>query len=240
MGRLLAGADRCKGEWVVAGIGDDGTYTVDVVAHIETLWRAFGDAELILLDVPIGLLDRGPDERLCDTAARRVLGERRSSVFPAPCRQALTAASYNDACAVNEQATGRQLSKQSWAIVPVIREVDEFLSQHHEARQRIREMHPEVCFWGLACGQPLQHYKKTEEGFHERLDLLAHYYPHAEEVVRRAMAKYQTGLAARDDIVDALAGAVTALAGEAGLATLPDVPDTDGMGLRMEMVYRRF
>ncbi|MEW6348758.1 MAG: DUF429 domain-containing protein [Thermodesulfobacteriota bacterium] len=40
------------------------------------------------VDIPIGLRDHGP-ERSCDLEARRLLGIRRSSVFPVPCRSAV-------------------------------------------------------------------------------------------------------------------------------------------------------
>jgi predicted RNase H-like nuclease len=44
------------------------------------------------IDIPIGLTASGP--RSCDLEARRLLGPRRSSVFPAPAREVLRAWSY--------------------------------------------------------------------------------------------------------------------------------------------------
>ena len=66
------------------------------------------DANSVLIDIPIGLLDKGPDERSCDKAARKLLGKRASSVFPAPARQALDASDYQAALAVNRESTANQ------------------------------------------------------------------------------------------------------------------------------------
>ena len=54
------------------------------------------DLSLIVIDVPIGLLHAG--ERECDRAARKLIGKRRSSVFPAPIRAMLDAETYEEAC----------------------------------------------------------------------------------------------------------------------------------------------
>jgi predicted RNase H-like nuclease len=52
--------------------------------------------------------------------------------------------------------------------------------------------------------------------------------------VARAHRKTVLG---QDDVIDALAGAVTARLGASGLKTLPATPERDGRGLRMEIVY---
>ena len=40
-----------------------------------------------------------------------------------------------------------------------------------------------------------------------------------------------------DDVIDALAGAVTGLVGVTRLRTLPETPERDARNLRMEIVY---
>jgi predicted RNase H-like nuclease len=73
-------------------------------------------AEVICVDIPVGLLD-GPGQRPCDTAARRLLGRpRASSVFPPPCRPALTAGDYETACEQNFRVCGRRISRQAYNI----------------------------------------------------------------------------------------------------------------------------
>jgi predicted RNase H-like nuclease len=40
------------------------------------------------------------------------------------------------------------------------------------ARLKVREMHPEVCFWGLSEGNPMRHAKGTRDGVEERIAVL--------------------------------------------------------------------
>lgn len=235
---MVIGADRCKAGWFIVQLADDGSWSIDLVFTTDELWRKYRHASLILLDVPIGLRETGTVERLCDLAARRALGPRASSVFPAPCRQALMSESYEEGSRTNWQISGRRLSKQSWAITPVIREVDELLFTIPAARSVIREMHPELCFWGLGGMRPMAHPKKTEQGYQERLTVLQDHYPAAESIIMQALNNYPKRLVSRDDIVDALVGAITAGGGAGALATLPEIPEIDPRGLPMEMIYQ--
>jgi predicted RNase H-like nuclease len=234
---MFVGADRCKAGWI-AVVFDGDHWTVDVHLTTTALWRAYSHAGLILLDIPIGLRDSGSIERACDLAARRAIMPRHNSVFPAPCRQALTVLTYGEASNINDQITGRKLSKQSFAIMPTIREVDDLLASEPSARLTIREMHPEVCFWGLAGKRPMQHYKKDEAGFEERLEVLTNFYSPSADLIQHALTHFRSSILSRNDVVDALVGAITASAGSTHLYTLPDVPECDSRGLPMEMVYR--
>jgi len=63
--------------------------SVELVSLTTCLRERPPDLAGIAIDIPIGLLE-GP--RVCDKAARKLLGQPRgSSVFPAPCRPALEA-----------------------------------------------------------------------------------------------------------------------------------------------------
>lgn len=199
---------------------------------IDELWWAYRQAEIILIDMPIGLPDAAP--RPVDAAAWAVLGVRRSSVFAVPVRRAVYAESYQQGCEINQQATGKKFSKQLWNITPKIREVDKLLQADDHARQVIKESHPEVVFTMLN-GQPMQHNKKTAEGFAERLMVLHRFKPEAENIIQRGMTAYKRGDVARDDLVDALVLAVAAESGN--FKTLPPVPSHDSTGLPMQIVY---
>ncbi len=61
-------------------------------------------------------------------------------------------------------------------------------------------------------------------------------YGECDECVKEALLKHEGG-AARDDILDALAAAVTARFGFNALKTLPEAPERDEEGLPMEMVH---
>ena len=60
---------------------------------------AFEDAVRIAIDVPMGVENiTTPLGRGCDTALRRELGQRQSSVFAVPARAALAETDYRLAC----------------------------------------------------------------------------------------------------------------------------------------------
>jgi len=64
--------------------------------------------------------------------------------------------------------TCRRLSKQTYSIIPKIREVDEYLIKHPEMQGRLSETHPEVCFWALS-DNAMKFSKKRRAGREERL-----------------------------------------------------------------------
>jgi predicted RNase H-like nuclease len=217
-------------------LSEEGHWEADVFENISGLWERCGGAALLLIDIPIGLPDKGPLERACDREARHVLGRRRSSVFRVPCRAATQARSYEQAKQADKDRTGKKLSIQVWRIVPKIRDVDEFLAGNGWARGRIRETHPELCFWALNGGRAMAFNKKTEQGFQERMDVLRRVCQETEQIVSYAMTKFE-GKVRRDDILDALGAAVTAFSGKDKLRSIPEKPQQDSRGLPMEMVY---
>lgn len=229
------GIDGCKGGWLVAALDDDGGKAFFTLREIAELSSYLAAAEVVLLDIPIGLRGRHPEGRLCDSMAREVLKPiRSSSVFPAPSRCALAAEAYEEASQRNYACTGKKLTRQTFAILPKIREVDDFL-RRTEAHGKVREMHPEVCFWALNNARSMNHRKKSVEGYEERVLLLSRFLPGAGEFVEGALKEHGRAGAGRDDIVDALVGAVTARLGD--LRCLPEAPETDDEGLPMEIVY---
>jgi predicted RNase H-like nuclease len=160
-------------------------------------------------------------------------------VFPAPCRPAIYAPSYEAASQLNLELTRkRRLSRQTWAIYNKIREVDELLLGQEAARSNIREIHPEVCFGGLA-GHAMRYPKRLPEGFAERRRVLQSAYPFADSIFLDALPYLKNRGVARDDVLDALSAAITARLARSRLMSLPDVPEIDTHGLRMEMVYHQ-
>jgi len=194
--------------------------------------------KIVAIDMPIGLLDAPrPGGRPCDTAARRELGPRGSSVFSPPSRAVLGARSF-------AETRGFGLSLQAFHLLPKIREVDAALTP---ARQRTaREVHPELVFRRLA-GRPSKHAKRTPEGLRERLAILradgrstppgSRRLDVASLDRLRADTPRPEGVTfARDDLVDALALAVAAEDIAAGRSRRrPDRPARDARGLRMEI-----
>ena len=233
---MFVGVDGCRAGWLAIALEAKGSWQVNIFPDVSSLWDHHRGTSLILIDIPIGLKAEGKAERRCDPVARKLLGPRRSSVFPAPCREAIYALSYEEACDVNQRLTGKRLSVENWNIIPKIREMDCLLSDDTSARGRIREIHPELCFRGLA-DRPMQHAKKRNEGLSERTHLLQSLYPQTVDVIAHTLSTYRRKDVVRDDILDALAAAVTGLMGRQNLVSIPQEPEFDERGLRMEMVY---
>ncbi|MGH9379925.1 MAG: DUF429 domain-containing protein [Thermoanaerobaculia bacterium] len=234
--KTVVGVDGCRFGWIAVALSPGEACEVRVLPDIHdvVIWR---DDGVVLIDVPIGLRDSGPEPRACDVAARRVLGSpRSSSVFPPPCRAALVASCWEEASTINERRTGRRLSRQSWAIAGKIHEVDQFLREDPQRQVFLREAHPEVLFWALNDRRPVFSKKKRVHGRNERLDILTRHWPEVEAVFHRERRGIRSRGAAADDLLDALA-AVTAWRACGGrLSTLPEVPEMDAAGLRMEIV----
>jgi len=233
---IAIGIDGCKAGWFYFRFDGEAISFGVTKTLAEILADVVDDDACILVDMPIGLLESGKTERQCDLAAREALSPgRASSVFPAPCRQALKAPCYEEGSEINERKLGRKLSKQSWALVPKIRELDELLASSEFARAAMRETHPEVCFWGL-LGGPMEYSKRTRDGFVDRMRLLKLIEPAAEEMIAAAFLVHGGFDAGRDDVVDAFIAAVCARAA-ANLRTLPEEPKLDKRGLPMEICY---
>ena len=218
---MIVGVDGCRGGWLVAVDHGDGTTEVSVRA-------TFGDvlalgAAVVAVDIPIGLPAVGP--RTCDVAARRRLGRRGSSVFPAPVRAVLGAADHAEAVARSRAASGRGISVQAWNLVPKIVEVDERVAPG----DAVAEVHPELSFATLAGG-PLASRKREAAGRAERLALLRDAFP---DVAERLAAR-PPGCAA-DDVLDAYATLWTARRITAGDAESLGGGERDERGLLMSI-----
>jgi predicted RNase H-like nuclease len=226
------GVDGCTGGWIAASRDAHGAIRCRRVETLELLFAGSTRPRVVAVDVPIGLLARGARE--CDVQARRLLGARRSSVFPAPIRPTLIATSHADASHIRHRIEGKRVSIQAWAITPKIVEVDRFLRTDPLRRQVVREVHPEVSFLFLNGGRPMRFGKKTRDGQAERLAALQKCYGRPIDGALADRAKL--GCHA-DDIVDALVALWTAERIDAGAAiSIPAKPPRDAYGLRMEMM----
>jgi predicted RNase H-like nuclease len=190
----------------------------------------------ILVDIPIGLPNVDQTPRICDVEARKMLGIRRSSVFPAPIREILYSKNYEEANIGSKRLTGKGISKQTYGIIPKIFEVDEILKSNPNSSKIINEAHPEVCFLSLASGIPMKHNKKTQDGFKERIEILKKYWQPAEDAIAQAFLWYSGYRVARDDIVDALVLAIVATHSHKNLISIPQKPPVDDFGLPMQMI----
>jgi len=229
------GIDGCKAGWFYVWLDDRQSYGFGILETIDALTGLVDCTGTVLIDMPIGLKETGPQERRCDKAARQLLKNRASSIFPAPCRQSLRADDYLSASDTNFTVTGRRLSKQTYFIMPKIRELDHFMGA--EGKQLdIHEFHPELGFLALNRFAPLKFSKKTGAGQQKRQHILSRYIPSAGAIIALAKNRFLRRQAGMDDILDAFCGAVTA-AFRDHLIFLPAVPDIDPRGLDMQIVY---
>lgn len=221
---LVLGADGCRGGGWVIGLldGEDELHwewAADTAALVAVAEEYAADA--VALDVPIGLPALGAI-RQCDALARRRLGGRASSVFAAPPREVLAAASYAEA-----RAMAPSLSAQAFGLVPRIREVDEVLRELGSgAHKRFFEAHPETAFAAMAAGRLVLAPKKTAAGALQRLALI--------EELAQVPVDVPPG-ASLDDALDALANAFVARRWAEGSADVLG-GEVDALGLPMRIV----
>jgi predicted RNase H-like nuclease len=225
----VAGVDGCPGGWLAV--------VVDLAAR-RGEWVLAPDATTVLglvrehdlaalaIDIPIGL--PAADRRPADALARARLGARGCCVYPAPPRAVTRIGEYRAANARSRELTGKGLSKQAFYLGERIADVDDVITPDDQAR--VVECHPELSFAELA-GAPLVS-KKTAAGRGERRELLATWLADTERLLD-AVPRPATAA----DAADALACAWTAERWARGIASrLPEVPDHDERGLRMEIV----
>lgn len=244
---LYIGIDGCKEAWIAA-ILENGKLRIEKHKTIDDIMQAYPHPDVCLIDMAIGLPDRDHKDLRPDRVARRELGKKGSSVFPVPSREAVQVkAAGRDPKEVqaeqketNRNSLGVSLSQQTLAIIPKIKELDDFLEAHAEYRNVLVESHPEVCFKRLK-GEVLYSKKSKKDGREERIKVLRD-----DGVIDESfdVRKLATDCKCKpDDILDAIVLAVTARMKAQGMCdTLsankanPSNPPTDARGLRMQMV----
>lgn len=228
---ISIGIDGCKGGWIAAVIrgGEPKLHRFDTLGEIAGAFPL----EYCLIDMVIGLQGNENQVRP-DKAAREILKGRASTVFPAPCRKAVYGETKEERLKSNEEVLHKKFTSQTDAIIPKMREVDEFLQQNPEYKNRLQESHPEVCFARLNGGV-LTTSKHDAEGIRERASVIAGYLPDVtEEWVQDAAKRMKCNA---DDITDSICLAVTAnLLAQDKTETIPENPTTDDTGLLMQMV----
>jgi len=150
------------------------------------------------VDIPLGL-PVGAGRRACDDETARALGRARSSVFPAPPREVLSAATHPEACTVARRLTGRAISLQSFHIGPKILDWDAVAARP----DHVVEVHPELALRRIAPDVVFAP-KRSARGAGQRIAALARWID-----APAAPAELPAG-ARLDDVLDALAAAWSA------------------------------
>lgn len=226
------GVDGCKGGWIAA-ILKQGKLIIEKYSSLNKIIQVYPDFDEFLIDMVIGLPSTKGHIRP-DTYARKIINERTSTIFPAPCRQAVYANSVAEAYDQNERVLGKKFTPLTVGIIPKMRELDSFFQANSEYKNVIKESHPEVCFARLN-GRTVLTKKPEIDGMEERINILSSYIP---DLTLNKVAVHAKNLKCNiDDIVDAVCLAVTAnITNQGDYEIIPENPMSDETGLLMQMV----
>lgn len=99
------------------------------------------------------------------------------------------------------------------------------------------ESHPELVFWFLNGKKDLINNKKSNDGILERLNILSKYDSRVFEIYNLALRKYLRKDVKKDDIIDAIALALSAYLSNNNLKGIPIKPEKDNFEIEMKIVY---
>jgi predicted RNase H-like nuclease len=222
--RPLCGVEPTPGGWLVVpgklqGISlfPDVALVMPVLIDVLDYRPPF---EIIALHSPIGLpSDHVKGGRACDVEARKLLGQRRGAAIMSPPKRSMLD---------DEKQEG--MSAVVRALLPRIREVQRDVASYHQ--RTVYEVHPELGFYQLNEDKPLRYGKRTQAGMAERTQLLADRMPGLERVL-----EYRPEGVTVPRLLDACINLWTARRIAARAVTrLPEVPEWNEDGLRMELV----
>jgi predicted RNase H-like nuclease len=228
--KLLAGVEPCTGGWLVVTGRLQGTNLAPQQPEVFPTLIDVLDYKpaftIIALHAPVGLPE-GPGGRAADRAARAVLGPRRAPavVFP-PARAALEAKTFEEAKELDPK-----INTVTWRLIRRMAESAAELAPYWQ--RTVFEVNPELAFYGLNGDEPLRFAKRSIVGAKERRVLLEERFPGIDVTLDTKVPGVR-----QDRVIDAAADLWTArrIAARA-LNRLPEDPEWDEEGLRMEIVY---
>jgi len=218
----------CATGWLVASAKLHGTtFAPEELRVIETFIDVLDQRPsfaVIALDAPIGYLEAyEPGGRQCDREARALLGARRGAAVPsAPIRDQVEGGAHVPLEGLN--AVSRKL-------LPRYREVAAEIAPYRQ--RQVYEVNPELSFYQLNDDKPLRFSKRTEAGQLERLELIAKKIPGGDRILESDLL---AGVPP-SSMLDVAAMLWTARRIFAkGATRMPEDPEWDESGLRMELV----
>ncbi len=215
----VVGVDGCKDGWI-AVVNRGGEISANYLERIDELGDVVEDAEVIAIDIPIGLLAEGA--RRADMEGRRELARRQSTLYVVAVRAALEAPSHEEATRISKATSGFGISRQSFALKSKIFEVERWLC---DAPCPVYEVHPELSFKEMV-GSVVDSSKKSWAGMTVRRRALLREGIDLDRVVGEVGDR-----AASDDMLDAGAAAWSAgriLEGRA--RCIPSTPERSPSG----------
>jgi len=228
---LLAGVVPTRAGWIVASSKLQG---IQMYPNEPELFPDLNDVldyrpsfKVIAMGAPIGLLDEPVDGgRRCDREARQLIGFPRAGAIPTPpVRKALGTKTYAEAVEVSGS-----MGAVTWSLLARYAELDREMEPY---RQRvIFEVQPELCFYQLNDDVPMRFSKRSHIGMEERTDLLKRRLPGIERLVDAELPRVR-----RWQLIDAAVCLwTTRRIASRAMTRLPEDPEWDSKGLRMELV----
>jgi predicted RNase H-like nuclease len=165
----MIGIDGCKKGYMIAQISNQ-----KISFRFEENLESIKDYQgLILIDVPCGC-PSNKEEIRPEPLIRQLVKGRASSVFNVPALQTLNTKDYQEANKINREILGKGLSKQSFHIIPIIKDINNFILSNPYLN--IHESFPELIFTKF-LGHPCKYSKHKEEGKQERINCLKEIFP---------------------------------------------------------------
>ena len=230
--KLLAGVVPCPGGWLLAAGKLVGIQVFPEDPIVVKSFREILDNVppylAIAVTLPIGLPSRATRRgRKADQEARRILGfPHAGAIGSTPTRRALQATNYESA----RRANGGHLDVVTWQSFKRIRELDETMEPY--LQRQIYEVRPELSFFQLNDDEPMHHAKDSAAGRREREALLRRRMPGSERIISRDLKGTRRGHLVDAAVTLWTARRITARA----VSRLPENPEWDAKGLRMEIV----
>ncbi len=165
---VVLGVDGDKRGWVGVVLIDGFFASAHLATSLNEMMTVVPAPDAIAIDMPIGFCT---GLRAADALLRSRLPGRSSSVFNSPPAVVRDAVTYADANARAIAATGKGISRQSWALIPKIEEATRF-SLNSEVL--VVEAHPELSFASMVDEARVLASKSTWSGHRERLHRLKH------------------------------------------------------------------
>ncbi|MFI0819462.1 DUF429 domain-containing protein [Streptomyces sp. NPDC021098] len=211
----VVGVDACRSGWVAVILRGGAFDSAETAGGLSDLLARVGDADVVTVDMPLGLLESG--RRRAEELAAERLGPHRSRVFPVPPRSVWEQPDYDTANARCRELTGAGLSRQSWGLAAKLLEAN---ACRDGGGHRLHEVHPEISFAAMRDDTPVAWSKKGWNG----------------QAVRRRLLEAQgivlpddlgpAGRVPSDDVLDAAAAAWSAHRIALDTAkSLPDPPE---------------
>lgn len=238
LNKMNVGIDGFLNNWCVCTISNENKIKINTYPNIEKALINISPSSLIFIDIPIGLSSKIIERKIDQKLREKLPKGKKSSVFSAPCREAVYAVNYIKAKELNKKILSKSISIQSWNINNKIKELDEYLINKNKQQFNIHESHPELCFTNLNNGTPLKYSKKTNEGVNERIAILKKTIKNIEDILEQNYLKYRSQKIKKDDILDAISLALSVKKWISnGRRKISQFPECDDKGLPLEIYY---